>query len=93
MKTDVVAIDNVFIDLGSKVKKSGDLVKNYGRSWVNIYIPCKVVKSFSDKFSTNTGWSVSGKGLIPDDMQGLVSVVANMDEGDPPQFYVYEQGS
>jgi hypothetical protein len=84
----VIAIDNVFIDLSPRINKDGTPVKNYGKTWVNAYFPKSTMKVITEKFKSDTKWSVSNKGITVDEQQSLASIVLNMNLEDGPRFYV-----
>ena len=61
-------------------------MKGYGETWVNVYFPKSTMAQFAAKFKECTRWPVSGIGMNMDKGQGLVSIVGNMDNDNPPQF-------
>ncbi|KAG7374449.1 hypothetical protein IV203_013544 [Nitzschia inconspicua] len=84
---ELMAIDNCYVDLIPKHSKSGSVAQNYGRTWVNVYIPKSIMKSMIEKFKADTNWGISNKGLNVDSTQGLTSITANIDDIDHPPFY------
>ena len=87
----IFAIDDVYVDLSMKMGMDGSPTKNYARTSINIYIPRTTHTTLLNKFNADTGWRVSEKGMTYDKSQKLVSVVANMNAGDPPKFKLIEE--
>lgn len=90
-KNDIVAMDGVYFDLNPKMTKDGVNAKNYGSTWINIYIPDKTATAFLLAFREGTGWSVSNHGFNRDEVQGITSITANMSIDDPPYFNVFHK--
>jgi hypothetical protein len=51
---DVVAFDNIYFDLVPKISRSGTVSKNYGETWINVYIPSNTLKTFLALFKKST---------------------------------------
>jgi hypothetical protein len=83
-ETDLIGMDNIYFDFSMKTSKNGEMVKDYGKRWIKVYIPKATVKQFVNKFKDCTGWDVSAKMFTVDDGQGLYSINAKIDEQDPP---------
>ncbi|KAL7493833.1 hypothetical protein ACHAWT_003077, partial [Skeletonema menzelii] len=60
---DYIAIDNVYFDLNPKYDDTGKQIKDYGHSWIYVYVPDEVMKKVKQYFYTGTGWSPSDEGL------------------------------
>ncbi len=88
---DLVAIDNVYFDLNLKMTKEGTNAKNYGSTWINIYIPDETMKQFLTAIKEGTKWSVSSHGFNKDEVQHLTSISANMSVDDPPYFNTFHK--
>jgi hypothetical protein len=88
---DIVAFDNIYFDMIPKTSKSGMVAKNYGKTWINVYLPSKTVRAFLKSFKDSTGWGVSSRVSTKDEEQDLVSISANIDEEEPPRFYYVMQ--
>jgi hypothetical protein len=83
---DILALDNVYLDLTPKVTKSGDTATNHGITWVNVYIPNGVTGSISEKLRNDVGYAMSNKAITVDTDQNLSSITAGMSDVDPPDF-------
>ena len=90
-KNDIVAMDGVYFDLNPKMTKDGVNAKNYGSTWINIYIPDKTITEFLLAFREGTGWSVSNHGFNRDETQAITSISANMSVDEPPYFNVFHK--
>jgi hypothetical protein len=84
---DIVLFDNIYFDLTPKTRKSGQMTKNYGKTWINVYFPSKAMKTFLEVFKQSTNWGVSSKVFIKDENQGLISISANIDKDEQPKLY------
>jgi hypothetical protein len=84
---DVVAFDNIYFDLVPKISRSGTVSKNYGETWINVYIPYNTLKTFLAVFKKSTGWGVSASIFVKYDHQSLVSISASISEDEEPKLY------
>eukprot|EP00984_Skeletonema_dohrnii_P028519 scaffold18555_cov146-Skeletonema_dohrnii-CCMP3373.AAC.11 len=86
---------DVCVDLTAKlVHKHGQpMLKEYGNSWVYVYLPGLTLDMFKSYLKTGTGWDVSdeGEGTVYDPNRNLVAIEAKMhhESGQPkPSFWV-----
>jgi len=87
---------DVCIDLAPKlVHKHGQLgLKNYGLSWLYVYLPKSTLDKVNSYVKTGTGWDVSTEGTIYDPNRDLVAIEAKMNHqsGQPqPSFWVAKE--
>jgi hypothetical protein len=82
-----LAMDCVFVDFTEKMSKNQTTAKNYGKTWINMYIPLDTVKQFMTYIKTGTGWEVDSKTVTVDERQGLMSVSLNISSEDPPNYF------
>jgi len=75
---DYIAIDNVYFDLNPKYDGEGKQIKDYGHSWIYVYVPDEVMSRVKQYFYTGTGWSPSDEGLADDLNAELVSIPAKI---------------
>ena len=83
---------DVCVDLCPKlVCKHGQLrLKNYGKTWVYVYLPQMTLDKFKSYVKTGTGWDVSEENTVYDPNRNLVAIEARMrnEEGQPkPSFW------
>jgi len=83
---------DVCVDLCPKlVHKHGQLrLKNYGKSWVYVYLPQLTLDKFKSYVKTGTGWDVSNEGTVYDPNRNLVAIEAQLHHqtGQPkPSFW------
>mmetsp|Transcript_22841 Transcript_22841/g.35329 ORF Transcript_22841/g.35329 Transcript_22841/m.35329 type:complete len:308 (+) Transcript_22841:67-990(+) len=83
---------DVCVDLCPKlVHKHGQLrLKNYGKSWVYVYLPQLTLDKFKSYVKTGTGWDVSNEGTVYDPNRNLVAIEAMLHHqpGQPkPSFW------
>jgi hypothetical protein len=83
---DLMAMDNVYLDLIPKTSKSGAPVSNYGITWLNMYIPVDTLSTFCAKFRDDTGWGVDATTFTKDAAQGVSSTTVSMDATAQPMF-------
>ena len=79
---------DVCIDLAPKrVHKHGQpILKEYGKSWVYVYLPELTLDKVKSYVTSGTGWDVSTVGTIYDPNRSLVAIEAKMhDEPDQPK--------
>ena len=71
---------DVCVDLCPKlVHKHGQLrLKNYGSSWVYVYLPQMTLDKFKSYVKTGTGWDVSDGGTVYDPNRNLVAIEAKI---------------
>lgn len=71
---------DVCVDLCPKlVHKHGQLrLKNYGKSWVYVYLPQMTLDKFKSYVKTGTGWDVSTDGTVYDPNRNLVAIEARI---------------
>eukprot|EP00985_Skeletonema_marinoi_P003404 scaffold1458_cov78-Skeletonema_marinoi.AAC.1 len=84
---------DVCVDLTAKlVHKHGQpMLKEYGNSWVYVYLPGLTLDKFKSYVKTGTGWDVSDEGTVYDPNRNLVAIEAKMHHksGQPkPSFWV-----
>eukprot|EP00577_Skeletonema_sp_RCC1716_P018048 CAMPEP_0113420126 /NCGR_PEP_ID=MMETSP0013_2-20120614/27165_1 /TAXON_ID=2843 ORGANISM="Skeletonema costatum, Strain 1716" /NCGR_SAMPLE_ID=MMETSP0013_2 /ASSEMBLY_ACC=CAM_ASM_000158 /LENGTH=256 /DNA_ID=CAMNT_0000307591 /DNA_START=59 /DNA_END=826 /DNA_ORIENTATION=+ /assembly_acc=CAM_ASM_000158 len=84
---------DVCVDLTTKlVHKHGQpMLKEYGNSWVYVYLPGLTLDKFKSYLKTGTGWDVSDEGTVYDPNRNLVAIEAKMhhESGQPkPSFWV-----
>ena len=84
---------DVCVDLTPKlVHKHGQpMLKEYGNSWVYVYLPGLTLDKFKSYLKTGTGWDVSDEGTVYDPNRNLVAIEAKMhhESGQPkPSFWV-----
>eukprot|EP00985_Skeletonema_marinoi_P002252 scaffold913_cov76-Skeletonema_marinoi.AAC.1 len=86
---------DVCVDLTPKlVHKHGQpMLKDYGNSWVYVYVylPETTLEKFKSYVKTGTGWDVSDEGTVYDPNRNLVAIEAKMhhESGQPkPSFWV-----
>jgi len=84
---------DVCVDLTAKlVHKHGQpMLKEYGNSWVYVYLPGLTLDQFKSYLKTGTGWDVSDEGTVYDPNRNLVAIEAKMhhESGQPkPSFWV-----
>eukprot|EP00985_Skeletonema_marinoi_P012395 scaffold5974_cov92-Skeletonema_marinoi.AAC.2 len=84
---------DVCVDLTAKlVHKHGQpMLKEYGNSWVYVYLPGLTLDKFKSYLKTGTGWDVSDEGTVYDPNRNLVAIEAKMhhESGQPkPSFWV-----
>ena len=78
---------DVCVDLTPKlVHKHGQpMLKDYGRSWVYVYLPQLTIDKVKSYVKAGTGWEVSNEGFIGDPNRNLVAIEANLNHrgGEP----------
>lgn len=75
---DPLSPKNVYFDLNPKYDGEGKLVRDYGHSWIYVYIPEEIMNTVKQYFHTGTGWTPSDEGLADDINAELVSVPAKI---------------
>lgn len=90
--SDIVAFDNVFVDLNPIVKKDGTPAKNHTTRWINVYFPKGTINGFLSKLNADTSWYVTDSHFVVDEKQGLWSVTASVDAKVPTKFYSINMG-
>jgi hypothetical protein len=80
---------DVCVDLTTKlVHKHGQpMLKEYGNSWVYVYLPETTLEKFKSYVKTGTGWDVPDEGTVYDPNRKLVAIEAKMhhESGQPSQ--------
>jgi hypothetical protein len=89
---DYIAMD-VCVDLTPKVvhKHGQPMLKEYGNTWVYVYLPGLTLDNVKSYVKTGTGWDVSTEGIVYDPNRNLVAIEAKMSNqtGQPkPSFWV-----
>eukprot|EP00986_Skeletonema_menzelii_P010429 scaffold5069_cov126-Skeletonema_menzelii.AAC.9 len=86
---------DVCVDLiPRRILKDGELMlKDYGKTWVYVYLPQETFDKFKQYIKIGTGWSVSPGGTVEDlnSNRGLVAIEARLhhQNGQPsPSFWV-----
>ncbi len=72
------SLQNVYFDLNPKYDGTGKQIREYGHSWIYVYIPDDVIDKVKQYFHTGTGWSPSHEGLAEDVNAELVSIPAKV---------------
>eukprot|EP00984_Skeletonema_dohrnii_P036690 scaffold37940_cov178-Skeletonema_dohrnii-CCMP3373.AAC.1 len=89
-KLNYIGMD-VCVDLTPKlVHKHGQpMLKDYGRSWVYVYLPQLTIDKVKSYAKAGTGWEVSDEGFIGDPNHKLVAIEANLNHqcGEEPSFW------
>ncbi len=89
----VVALDGVYIDLMDKISSKGSPATNYGRTWINLYVPYDVTAKSLSKFCEDTGWDVCATTAINDERQAVRSFTVNLADDDGLGFYTIRKGA
>jgi hypothetical protein len=84
---------DICVDLVPKlVQRQGQpMLKDYGNSWVYVYLPQQTLDKFNSYVKTGTGWGVSTEGTAHDPNRNLVAIEAKLhnQSGQPkPSFWV-----
>eukprot|EP00573_Skeletonema_grethae_P010589 CAMPEP_0201703654 /NCGR_PEP_ID=MMETSP0578-20130828/40267_1 /ASSEMBLY_ACC=CAM_ASM_000663 /TAXON_ID=267565 /ORGANISM="Skeletonema grethea, Strain CCMP 1804" /LENGTH=276 /DNA_ID=CAMNT_0048191481 /DNA_START=75 /DNA_END=905 /DNA_ORIENTATION=- len=84
---------DVCVDLIPKrITKDGELLlKDYGKTWIYVYLPQETLNKFKQYVKTGTGWSVSTEGTVEDHNRDLAAIEAKLHHlnGQPkPSFWV-----
>eukprot|EP00985_Skeletonema_marinoi_P024956 scaffold17867_cov146-Skeletonema_marinoi.AAC.10 len=87
---------DVCVDLAPKlVHKHGQpMLKNYGKSWVYVYLPQLTFDKFKSYVKFGTGWDVSDEGTVFDPNRDTVAIEAKMhhESGQPkPSFWAAKE--
>eukprot|EP00986_Skeletonema_menzelii_P016022 scaffold13290_cov150-Skeletonema_menzelii.AAC.9 len=87
---------DVCIDLCPKlVHKFGQpMLKDYGTSWLYVYLPQPTFDKVIAYVKTGTGWDVSTEGIVHDTNRNLVAIEAKLhhESGQPkPSFWVMKE--
>jgi hypothetical protein len=71
---------DVCVDLTPKLvhKYSKPILKDYGNSWLYVYLPQVTMDKFKSYVKTGTGWGVSDEGTIEDPNRDLVAIEAKL---------------
>ena len=83
---------DVCIDLAPKlVHKYGQpILKDYGKSWLYVYLPQLTMDKVKSYVKTGTGWDVSDEGTVEDPNRNLVAIEAKLihhSEQPKPSFW------
>ena len=84
---------DVCIDLNRKLmtRNGAPMLKDYGKTWVYVYLPQETLERFYQYVKTGTGWSVTPNGTAVDYNRNLVAIEAKLhnESGQPkPSFWV-----
>ncbi len=87
---------DVCVDLTPKLihKHGQPMLKDYGNSWVYVYLPELTLDKVKSYVKAGTGWSVSDEGTVYDPNRNLVAIEARMhhQSGQPkPSFWVVKE--
>jgi hypothetical protein len=89
---------DVCIDLSPKLvhKHGRPMLKDYGETWVYVYLPEMTMDKVKAYVKTGTGWDVSNEGTVYDPNRNVVAIEAklNHQSGQPkPSFWVVKDNA
>ena len=71
-------LKNVYFDLNPKYDGDGNQIRDYGHSWIYVYVPSDVMTKVKQYFYKGTGWSTSDEGLADDMNAEMVAIPAKI---------------
>jgi hypothetical protein len=84
-------LQNVYFDLNPKYDGEGKQIRDYGHSWIYVYVPDDVMIKVKQYFYTGTGWPPSDEGLADDLNAELVSIPAKIYPAPNPEPSFWER--